>query len=87
MKKYRIRKDIIRLLVGRNLSKWSSPDGAELESCRILTTEPNELVKPLHRMPVVAIDGFEEQWTEQVKDANELKGHFQLRWVGRRMGG
>ena len=56
-------------------SKWSSPDGAELESCCVLTTEPNDLVKPLHhRMPVIIPNGFEEQWTEQVKDADELKG-------------
>ena len=25
-------------------------------------------------MPVVIHDGYEEQWTEPVKDANELKG-------------
>ena len=25
-------------------------------------------------MPVVVPDGYEEQWTEQVKDADELKG-------------
>ena len=24
-------------------------------------------------MPVVVPDGYEEQWTEQVKDANELR--------------
>ena len=39
-----------------------------------LTTEPNELVKPLHhRMPVVVPNGYEEKWTEQPKDADELK--------------
>ena len=56
-------------------SKWSSPDGAEIESCCVLTTEPNDLIKPLHhRMPVVVPNGFEEQWTEQVKDSYELEG-------------
>ena len=25
-------------------------------------------------MPVVVPDGYEEQWTEQVKDTDELKG-------------
>jgi len=25
-------------------------------------------------MPVVVPDGYEEQWTEQVKDSDELKG-------------
>ena len=56
-------------------SKWPSPYGADLESCCILTTEPNDLVKPLnHRMPVVVPNGYEEEWTDQVKDADELKG-------------
>ena len=56
-------------------SKWTSPDGAELESCCVLTTKPNDLIKPLHhRMPVIVPNGYEEQWTEQVKDADELKG-------------
>ena len=55
-------------------SKWSSCDGAEIESCCILTTKPNDLIKPLHnRMPVVVPNGYEEQWTEQIKDSNELQ--------------
>ena len=75
-KTYRIRKDNYETFwLGGIWSKWSSPDGAELESCCILTTEPNDLVKPLHhRMTVVVPNGYEEQWTEQVKDADELKG-------------
>ncbi len=56
-------------------SKWTSPEGAELESCCVLTTKPNDLIKPLHhRMPVIVPNGCEEQWTKQVKDADELKG-------------
>ncbi len=75
-KKYRIRKENYETFwLGGVWSKWTSPDGAELESCCVLTTEPNEIIKPLHhRMPVVVPDGYEEQWTEQVKDADELKG-------------
>ncbi len=61
--------------LGAIWSKWSSPDGAEIESCCVLTTEPNDLIKPLHnRMPVVVPNGFEEQWTRQVKDSYELEG-------------
>ncbi len=75
-KKYRIRKkNYDTFWLGGIWSKWTSSDGAELESCCILTTEPNDLVKPIHnRMPVVIPNGFEEQWTEQVKNANELRG-------------
>ena len=75
-KTYRIRKENYETFwLGGIWSKWSSPDGAELESCCILTTKPNDLVKPIHnRMPVVVPDGYEEEWTEQVKDADELKG-------------
>ena len=75
-KTYRIRKENYETFwLGGIWSKWSSPDGAELESCCILTTEPNDLVKPIHhRMPIIVPEGFEEQWTEQVKDTSELKG-------------
>ena len=75
-KKYRIRKvNYETFWLGGIWSKWTSPDGTELESCCVLTTEPNELVKSLHhRMPVVVPDGYEEKWTEQVKDDYELKG-------------
>lgn len=33
---------------------WQGPDGSEIESCTILTTEANEMMRPLHdRMPVI----------------------------------
>ena len=74
-KKYLIRKSNYETFwLGGIWSKWTSPDGAELESCCVLTTEPNVLIKPIHnRMPVVVPEGYEEQWTEHVKDDNKLK--------------
>ena len=74
-KRFRIRKENYETFwLGGIWSKWSSPDGAEIESCCVLTTEPNDLIKSLHhRMPVVVPNGFEEKWTEQVKDFDELK--------------
>ena len=61
--------------LGGSWRKWTSPDGAEIESSCILTTEPNDIVRPLHhRMPVVVPNGYEEQWTQPVKDLDELKG-------------
>ena len=73
-KKYRIRKENNETFwLGGIWSKWTSSDGAELESCCVLTTLPNELIKPFHnRMPVVVPNGLEEKWTEQVKDTVEL---------------
>ena len=74
-KKYRIRKaNYETFWLGGIWTKWSSVDGAELESCCVLTTEPNDLIKPLHhRMPVVLPNRYEAQSTEQVKDPNELR--------------
>ena len=74
-KKYRIRKENCETFwLGGIWSKWTSPDGAQIESCCVLTTEPNELIKPIHhRMPVVVPNGYEEKWTEQVKYSYELK--------------
>ena len=75
-KNYRIRKENYDTFwLGGIWSKWASSDGAELESCCILTTEPNDLVGSLHhRMPVIVPNGYEEQWTEQIKDDYELNG-------------
>lgn len=43
--------------------RWLSADGSELDTCTILTTEPNALVRPLHnRMPVLIPAGLEEAW-------------------------
>jgi len=75
-KGFRIRKkNYATFWLGGLWSRWTSRDGAELESCCILTTEPNELIKPIHhRMPVVIPEGIEEPWTENVKDNYELEG-------------
>ena len=74
-KRFRIRKENYQTFwLGGIWSKWTSSDGAQIESCCILTTEPNDLIKPLHqRMPVVIPDGYEEKWTKQVIDSYELK--------------
>ena len=49
--------------------QWSGPDGSELESCTILTTEPNELMAPLHnRMPVIVDPLDYEDWLGSGRD-------------------
>jgi putative SOS response-associated peptidase YedK len=44
---------------------WRKPDGKRVESFTIITTEPNELVQPVHnRMPVILRPEDEEQWLD-----------------------
>lgn len=45
--------------------QWSSPDGSQLLSCTIVTTEPNELVSAFHnRMPVILPQSAYQAWLE-----------------------
>jgi len=44
---------------------WKQPDGKFLESFTIITTEPNELMRPIHRrMPVILHRDDEENWLD-----------------------
>jgi putative SOS response-associated peptidase YedK len=44
---------------------WRKPDGKRVESFTIITTEPNELVRPIHnRMPVILRPEDEKQWLD-----------------------
>ncbi len=43
--------------------RWTSPEGATIETCTILTCAPNELVAQLHdRMPVIIPPGEYASW-------------------------
>lgn len=45
--------------------RWNPPDGSELLSCTIITTEPNQLVADLHnRMPVILPEDKYPLWLE-----------------------
>ena len=45
--------------------RWIGADGSELETCCVITTRPNDLIKPLHdRMPVIIPTGLEEIWLD-----------------------
>lgn len=53
---------------------WQSPDGSEIKSCTIITTEPNEMVAKLHnRMPVILpIESYDIWLSEEEKTRQEL---------------
>ena len=53
---------------------WASPDQQQINTCTIITTEPNELIKPIHdRMPVILSKDKEAIWIEPgIKDADQL---------------
>ncbi|HWP93731.1 MAG TPA: SOS response-associated peptidase [Thermodesulfobacteriota bacterium] len=54
--------------------KWRKPDGSTLLSFAIITTEPNELIRPIHnRMPVILHQEHEELWLDpSFNDTKEL---------------
>jgi putative SOS response-associated peptidase YedK len=45
--------------------QWRGPDGDEIESCSIIVTEANDLMRPIHkRMPVILPPGDWHTWLE-----------------------
>ena len=53
-------------------STWQSPDGI-VESCAILTTEPNSLMSPIHnRMPVILDQDWALIWLDDAADKTVL---------------
>jgi len=57
---------------------WSpqTAQGGAMEACAILTTAPNEVVRPVHdRMPVILEEGDYGRWLDgEVRDFKELLG-------------
>lgn len=58
---------------------WKSPDGQDIRSCTIITTEPNELVAPIHnRMPAILLPEAYDIWLDtSIKDEHAL-----AHWLG-----
>lgn len=47
-------------------SHWTGADGSEIRSCTIITTEPNEVLRPIHhRMPVILSKEDRETWLDK----------------------
>jgi len=55
---------------------WRKLDGKKMESFTIITTEPNELVEPIHnRMPVIFRPEDEEQWLDATRTSSPRLNH------------
>jgi putative SOS response-associated peptidase YedK len=56
--------------------RWHSPEGEEVETCTILTTDANEVMRPIHdRMPVVLDPRDFARWLDRdVKDPAKVQG-------------
>lgn len=52
---------------------WRKPDGSELKTFTIITTEANELLKPVHdRMPVILPREAESEWLDPSRKGSDL---------------
>jgi putative SOS response-associated peptidase YedK len=58
---------------------WSkTKSGKPLQTCTIITTTPNELMKSIHRrMPVILRPEFEDKWLDLETEASELQDMLQ----------
>lgn len=58
---------------------WKAPDGQQVQSCTIITTEPNELMATIHnRMPAILRPGAYEDWLNpQLRDEHVLTHYLQ----------
>jgi len=54
---------------------WKPAEGVSLETCTIITTEPNDLMAPIHnRMPVILAPASYDQWLDPTfQQAETLK--------------
>jgi len=55
--------------------RWKSPQGERINSCTVITIQPNELLAPIHnRMPVILAPEDWPKWLGELPaDDNELK--------------
>jgi putative SOS response-associated peptidase YedK len=54
--------------------RWRAPGGQDVESCTVLTTEANDLVRPVHdRMPVILAPREHAAWLDARQDPQRLQ--------------
>ena len=60
---------------------WRGPDG-EVQTCTIVTTEANTVLRPIHnRMPVVLEPGVYDHWLDPEQPGAELLLHCPDEWL------
>jgi putative SOS response-associated peptidase YedK len=56
---------------------WNSPDGSEIRSCTIITTQPNSLLQPIHnRMPVLLPSDAYPEWLDTEERMPDKLNHL-----------
>ncbi len=57
---------------------WCGPDGSELETCTIITTHANDIIKPIHdRMPVILKENEFDVWMDpRIQNTTLLKQYL-----------
>lgn len=56
---------------------WSSPDGSQIYSCTIITTQPNALMENIHnRMPVILPKTAYKEWLDPSERSPESVAHL-----------
>jgi putative SOS response-associated peptidase YedK len=56
---------------------WSSPDGSQIYSCTIITTQPNALIETIHnRMPVILPADAYKDWLDPSERSPESLSHW-----------
>lgn len=60
--------------MGGLCERWLSPDGEVLDTCTIVTTDSNDLVRPIHdRMPLILAPRDYERWLDPARaDVRDL---------------
>jgi putative SOS response-associated peptidase YedK len=57
--------------------RWTDPECSKIETCTLMTTEPNELMKPIHnRMPVIIQPQDYEMWLDPEVQKPEQVQHL-----------
>jgi len=54
---------------------WEGRDGTRMDSCAVLTTQPNEVLRPIHdRMPVILHPANYDLWLDPEMDKIDRLG-------------